>query len=124
MGKVKTVFPARNVKPGVDPFEDEIADILRNHPETTITCGYIFTTYPPMFTDYDQGIENENYDNEIREFSVPKDWVEKYVSTEFTMTLPEFMEEWDWDASYQMFAAAVSAGVLITDCIRARQPGD
>ena len=44
--------------------------------------GIHYDTYPPMMSDYDNCIENENYDNEIRWFCVPDEWAFEYIVQE------------------------------------------
>ena len=83
-----------------------------------------FTTQPPAFSDYDKLIENENYDNEIREVSVPREWAEAFIAANFGMAFDEYLEEWDWDSSCQMYEAALSEGVIASDTISGREPGD
>ena len=77
-------------------------------------------TYPDMFTDYDNGIENENYDNEIRVLSVPMWWALGYISKYLHMTLDEFKNEYDWDMSWQMYEMAVSENEIVSDTIVGR----
>lgn len=60
-------------------------------------------TYPPMFTDYENMIENENYDNEVRCFDVPKDWAVAWIRENMGMSLEEFWHEYTYDDTIQMY---------------------
>lgn len=79
----------------------------------------IVETYPPMFSDYDNNVENENYDNEIRVFAVPKEWALKWIS-DFGMTYEEWCDECTWDDTFQMYSDAVDEEVLIRETIEPR----
>ena len=41
-----------------------------------------YATYPDMFLDYDEMLENSNYDNELREFTVPTQWATAWIRRE------------------------------------------
>ena len=81
---------------------------------------YTYDTYPPMFTDYEAGIENENYDNEVLMFTVPADWATEFIRKNFHMTVIRFGMEYDWDGTLQIHEAAVLEGVLRKEWIAER----
>lgn len=67
-------------------------------------------TYP----DY----EDEHYDYVIREFSVPRMWLESIIE-ELTdgeiSTVQEFLDEYTWDDSLCVYEEAIKNKVLISD---------
>lgn len=73
----------------------------------TITFG----TYPPLTLD-DGGV-NENYDDELREFEVPKEWVTRWLDG--AITLEEFLDTYTWDESYFLYQDAVADHAVISD---------
>ena len=80
-----------------------------------------FDTYPDMFTDYENMIENENYDNELRLFTVPRDWATEWIRKHCDgITLEEFEYVYDWDWSYQMYEDALTEGVIIEEHMEER----
>lgn len=79
-----------------------------------------FDTYPDMFTDYENRIENENYDNEMRVFEVPEDWALKWIAENAPWDVPKFWKENTWDETYAMYEDAIREGVLIKENIVAR----
>lgn len=82
-----------------------------------------YATYPDMFLDYDEMLENSNYDNELREFTVPTQWATAWIRRECKMTPAEFNEWYTWDVTDQMYADAVREKVLIsTEIIDCRMP--
>lgn len=76
----------------------------------TITYG----TYPDMFTDYENMVENEDYDVQMREITVPTAWAKEWVKDHCDMTLDEYENEYTWDDSIQMYEDAKAEGVLIS----------
>lgn len=74
-------------------------------------------TYPDMMSDYENDIENPDYDSTIRVIKVPMSWAVKWIDETYEMTYDEFMEEYDWDMTYEMYESAVSDGVLIGETI-------
>lgn len=80
---------------------------------------FVIETYPPMLSDYDNDVENENYDNEIRVFAVPRDWALKWI-LDFGMTLEDWLDDYTWDDTFQMYSDAVSEEVLIRETIEPR----
>ncbi len=76
----------------------------------------IFETYPP--TTLDDGTDNENYDNEILVFEVPKEWAVHLVEQEDTWE--NFMQEYTWDDTYYMYLAADADGTVISKVIEPR----
>jgi len=91
----------------------KIAEYIRQKPIT-------FDTYPDMFTDYDNGIENENYDHEVRLFEVPEYWALKWIAENAPWDVPEFWNEYTWDDTYAMYEDAIREGVLIKENIAVR----
>lgn len=82
---------------------------MNNKPEKeTITLA----TYPDMFLDNDCKVENENYDNEFREFTVPLGWAVEWMQSECNQTLDEFLNEYTWDETIQMYDDARHQNVL------------
>lgn len=79
-----------------------------------------FETYSDMFTDYDEYIENENYDDEERVFTVPKDWAIIWIRENCEMSLEEFLDEYTSDDTNDMYCAAILDDVLIEEHIEAR----
>ena len=88
----------------------KIAEYIRQMPVT-------YFTYSDMFTDYENGIENENYDYEMRVIKVPRDWASEWVRARFGMSLDEYENEYDYNDSFQMYEDAMYAGVLISEKI-------
>ena len=76
-----------------------------------------FETYADMFSDYDRYVENENYDNELRQFVVPKGWAVDWVFIHYRMGFDDFMDEYTWDDTYEMYTSAVKGNVLISSQI-------
>lgn len=72
-------------------------------------------TFPDVYIDYENEIENENYDNEIKAFSVPKDWATAWARTTCGITLDEFRNEYTYDDTAQMLDDAYDQGVLIEE---------
>ena len=83
-----------------------------------------FDTYPDMFTDYENLIENERYDDEKRLFTVPAAWAINWVSKECSMDMKDFCSWFTWDITYQMYTDAVIDGVLVSEQIVERKPGE
>lgn len=80
-----------------------------------------FETYPDMFTDYENGVENENYDHEYRSFTVPRVWATIWIRQYCDgITLAEFENVYEWDWSYQMYENALAEGVIIEEHIEER----
>lgn len=75
----------------------------------------VLYTYPPMTLD--DGSENENYDNEIREFEVPKEWLIRWLDG---TTLDDFLDTYVWDESYFLYRDAVADHAVISDIILGR----
>lgn len=71
-----------------------------------------FETYPDMFTDYENNIENENYDYEMRVFSVPDEWLVRWFDLNGIKSLNAFESEYTWDDTWQMYCDAGIDGVL------------
>lgn len=88
----------------------KIAEYIRQMP-------VVYYTYPDMFTDYENGIENENYDHEMRVIEVPMDWASMWVRTRYGMSLDEYENEYDYNDSFQMYEDAMRDGVLISEKI-------
>lgn len=82
---------------------------MNNKPKNgTITLA----TYPDMFLDNDCKVENENYDNEFREFTVPLGWAVEWMKSKCNQTLNEFLDEYTWDETIQMYDDARHQNVL------------
>lgn len=89
-----------------------------------MTRGMRFETYPPMFSDWENGIENENYDDEVLVFVVPEEWGEAWIEKNCNCSVREFFETWDWDDGEQMNMDANRDGVLIAEWIELRDYRD
>lgn len=81
----------------------------------------IFTieTYPPMFSDYGNHVENEEYDDTLLWFSVPKQWALKWITADGT-TFDEFMSTYTWDMTFEMYQDATAEKVIISEEIKDR----
>lgn len=85
-----------------------------------------FDTYPDMMKDYERGIENDNYDNELRIFTVPEAWAAGWIKQFFyeveldDLGYDYFETVYSWDDTYQMYSDAHAAGVLIEEHIEPR----
>ena len=77
-----------------------------------------FDTYSCMLTD--EYNENENYDEEIRLFTVQKDWATNWIAKNCEMTFEEFMNEYTWDDTDAMYTRALCDGVIIEERIEER----
>lgn len=71
-----------------------------------------FETYADMFVDPDEAEENENYDSQLREFTVPREWAAEWVSSFYHESLDEFMSQYTWDDTDQMYNFALLENVL------------
>lgn len=76
----------------------------------------VLSTYPPLTLD--DGSENENYDNEIREFEVPKEWLIRWLDG---TPLDEFLGTYIWDESYFLYQDAIADHAVISDVILGRE---
>lgn len=76
-----------------------------------------FWTYPDYYDLADHGIEieNDNYDNELIVFEVPRDWAINWIKTELGMSLEEFLNEYTWDDTLAMRYKADADGVLMNE---------
>ena len=81
---------------------------------------YTYETYPPMFSDYENDIENENYDHELRMFTVPAYWAIKWMREEAEMTKAWFDCQYTWDDTFSMYEAACREGVILKEWIEER----
>ena len=77
-----------------------------------------FDTYPDLFDDDEN--ENYNYDYEIRLFTVPSEWAEAWVNKECEMSMEEFMDEYTWEDTNDMYCAAILDDVIVEEHIEAR----
>lgn len=91
---------------------DEVYKAYPDYLDDTIQ----FDTYPDMFTDYENLIENENYDYEHRVFEVPRDWALEWISKNARYD-DGFWNEYTYDDTFQMYEDACKAGVLISEAI-------
>lgn len=80
---------------------------------------FTIETYPPMMSDYENQIENPDYDDTIRVFSVPKPWVMKWLNQN-DYTLDEFMSTYTWDDTFRMYEDATAEKVIISEEIKDR----
>lgn len=80
----------------------------------------VLETYPDMFTDYEEGIENEEYDNQSRWITVPMGWAAGWVYIQYRMGLDEFLGEYTMDDTYKMYEDAKADGVLLNEKITDR----
>ena len=74
-----------------------------------------FETYPDMLSDYETGTENENYDDELRVFTVPKEWAVGWIRDTWNMDLDKFLEVYTWDDTYQMYLYAMYGQVILEE---------
>ena len=81
-----------------------------------------YDTYPDMMKDYENGIENENYDNEVRIFTVERDWGEKWIFDNFKQDVEDFNTEYTWDDTFAMYEASIKDGTLIDAYIETYEP--
>ena len=79
-----------------------------------------YETYPDMFTDHENLIENENYDDEIRFFEIPEEWADGWAKEHGFTGLDEFNNEYTWDITYDMWEDAKAKGILISEHIDSR----
>ena len=79
-----------------------------------------FDTYPDMYKDYENDIENENYDYERKIFTVPSEWAAAWVNKECEMSMGEFMDEYTWDDTLAMYEQAILDDVIAEEHIDAR----
>ena len=79
-----------------------------------------FDTYPPMFIDYGEFIENDRYDDTLRWFVVPKLWAVDFISRFFGMKFEEFMRNYTWDDTFQMYECAMQDNQIVSDYIMDR----
>ena len=79
-----------------------------------------FETYPPIMIDYERGIENPDYDNTIRIFEVPYDWAIDWIEGICEMTYEEYMDEYTYDDTFEMYTCAIDEGVVISEKIEWR----
>lgn len=79
-----------------------------------------FETYTDMYLDYERSIENEEYDNEMRIFVVPKHWAVDFVFIHYMMSLDDFLNEYTWDESYEMYTSALIDTVIVSEGILER----
>lgn len=77
----------------------------------------VFLTYPPALKDYDKWIENDEYDNQLRAFEVPIWWASEFVFITWRMGLADFIDEYTWDDSYEMYLQAAADGIVISEKI-------
>ena len=88
--------------------------------QSTIT----FETYPDLYSDYENQIENEDYDNTMRVFTVPYDWYLRWLNDGSIMHgYPEdevFQREYTWDDTSTMYDHAVYDDVVLEDEIEYR----
>ena len=82
-----------------------------------------FETYPNYMIDYENDIENVNYDNEMIVFCVPVMWAERWVKLECNMELDEFLSVYTWDDTEAMFNSALIADVVLSEEIAERPLG-
>ena len=72
----------------------------------------VLSTYPPLTLD--DGSDNENYDNEVREFEVSKEWLIRWLDG---TPLEEFLGTYIWDESYFLYQDAIADHAVISDVI-------
>ncbi len=81
---------------------------------------FVIETYPNMFTDYENGIENEDYDTTIRVFSVPYQWALDFIKDNMGISINEFLEIYDWDDTFYIYDHAISQGKVLCEHIENR----
>lgn len=75
----------------------------------------VFLTYPPMMEDYERGIENVEYDHQLRSFEVPVWWAVDFIFITWRMSLEEFLEVYTWDDTYDMYEQAYNDGIIVRE---------
>ena len=71
-------------------------------------------TYPDMFIDdNNELVGNPGYDDQMRVFSIDRDWFIRYLEA-------RFFETYDWDDSWQMYEAALKDHAVIDETMEER----
>lgn len=78
----------------------------------------ILDTFPDLMNPA-TGKENLDYDDVMRTFSVPRQWLSSYLQKD-RVTMKKFMSTYTWDETYFLYIEARNAGVLLSDTIAPR----
>lgn len=70
-------------------------------------------TYSAMFSDYENFIENENYDDTVRVFEVSLKWLKSFPD----MNVAKFLEEYTWDDTENIYNISLLANEIISEKI-------
>ena len=81
---------------------------------------FTIDTYPDTMIDYENGIENPDYDHTVAVFTVPYDWAESYINRKFKMNMECLLREYTWDWTLQMYNDAYIAGRILDETIDSR----
>lgn len=79
-----------------------------------------FDTYPPLMLNYESEEENPDYDDTVAVFTVNKDWAINWITQYCETSLENFMDTYIWDETFDMYCAASSDGVIISEGIEKR----
>lgn len=71
----------------------------------------IFYTYSEVFSDFEDYVENADYDSELIQFSVPVNWAVDYIFIHFRMGIEDFMNGYDFDDTLEMMECAEAEGI-------------
>lgn len=86
---------------------------------TIIYKKFRVETYPEVFIDYKNKIENPNYDDTLKVFTVPEAWLIRTLEEE-EFTIDWFINQSDWDDSLWVYNKAYEEGVLLEEHVEYR----
>ena len=72
-----------------------------------------FTTYPPLTNP--AGTENELYDDTMCVFDVREVWFYRWVYEEDGRSWRQFLDEYTWDDTLQMYELAIQVGAVLRE---------
>lgn len=73
-------------------------------------------TYPDMFLDYETGEENPEYDDTLRKFIVPEQWLREWLDQN-GLTMEWLENASTWDDTFDIFLKAGDDDVIIDEYI-------
>ena len=80
-------------------------------------------TYPPVMLDYENHVENPDYDEQILIFTVPyhwlSDWYKEEEAGEFDLDY-FLINEYTWDDTLAIYEQAYTDGVIVEEHIGRR----
>ena len=76
-----------------------------------------FETFPALYSDYENMVENKDYDDTVTVFTVPYEWFINWLDNE-----PEsdFMSNYTWDDTLSMYNSAMAENVVLSERIERR----